>query len=172
MLQNILLRAEIIFIQQFFFHFIYLVKHMQFVTLSSPDSLIQWSVVSTNFRKKLFDQIENRVGHFDLCKKYYNTMKFAKKKQKQKQDQCLKHFYENDGAIMIFFCSSHSLQGLSMKYNFFSTITTNFCNSFLCYIQPALLSLFTRWFENCISQCCLKLVSIIFNFCYQIIALK
>ena len=84
MLQNILLRAEIIFIQQFFFHFIYLVKHMQFVTLSSPDSLIQWSVVSTNFRKKLFDQIENRVGHFDLCKKYYNTMKFAKKKNKNK----------------------------------------------------------------------------------------
>ena len=29
----------------------------------SPDSLFQWSIISTNFRKRLFSQIGNLVGH-------------------------------------------------------------------------------------------------------------
>ena len=47
----------------FSFHFLYHVKHMQFVTLRSPDSLIQWSAISANFRKRLFNQIGNLVGY-------------------------------------------------------------------------------------------------------------
>ena len=37
------------------------VRHMQFVTLQSPDS--QWSVISTNFRKILFVQVGNLISH-------------------------------------------------------------------------------------------------------------
>ena len=47
----------------FSFYFLYNVKQMQFVTLRSPNSLIQWSVISTNFRKRLFSQIGSLVGH-------------------------------------------------------------------------------------------------------------
>ena len=47
----------------FTFYFLYHVKQMQFVALQSSYSLIQWSVVSTNFRKRLFGQIGNPVGH-------------------------------------------------------------------------------------------------------------
>ena len=47
----------------FSIYFLYHINHMQFVTLQSPYSLIQWSVISTNFRKMLFGQIENLVGH-------------------------------------------------------------------------------------------------------------
>ena len=47
----------------FYFHFLYHVKYLQFGTLRSPDSPIQWSVISTNFRKRLFGQIGNLVGH-------------------------------------------------------------------------------------------------------------
>ena len=47
----------------FSFHFLYHVEYMQFVTLQGPDSLIQWSVISTNFSKRLLGQIGNLVGH-------------------------------------------------------------------------------------------------------------
>ena len=47
----------------FFFHFLYHIKHIQSVTLQSPDSFIQWLVNSTNFRKRLFGQIGNLAGH-------------------------------------------------------------------------------------------------------------
>ena len=47
----------------FFFHFLYHVKHRQFVTRRSPDSLIQWSDISTNFGKRLLGEIGNLVGH-------------------------------------------------------------------------------------------------------------
>ena len=64
MLHKILLHGEIMFSEQtFFIHFFYHVKQMQFVTLQSPDSLIQQSVISTNFRKRLFVQIGNLAGH-------------------------------------------------------------------------------------------------------------
>ena len=36
---------------------------MQFVTLQTPDSLIQWLVISVDFRKRLFDQIGNFISH-------------------------------------------------------------------------------------------------------------
>ena len=36
---------------------------MQSVTLQSPDSLIQWLVISTNLRKRLYSQIGNLVCH-------------------------------------------------------------------------------------------------------------
>ena len=48
---------------RFFFHFLYHVKHMQFVRRRSPYSLTQWSTISANFRKRLLGQIGNLVGH-------------------------------------------------------------------------------------------------------------
>ena len=56
--------GEIIFKEQtFFFHFLYHVKHMQFVTRRSPDSLIHWSVISANFTERLLCQFGNLVSH-------------------------------------------------------------------------------------------------------------
>ena len=54
----------------FSFHFLYHVEYMQFVTLQGPDSLIQWSVISTNFSKRLFDQTRNFVGHLSWRTKF------------------------------------------------------------------------------------------------------
>ena len=56
-------RENIQFTNLFSFHFLHHVKHMQSVTLWNPDNFIQWSVNSKNFRKRLFSQIGNLVGH-------------------------------------------------------------------------------------------------------------
>ena len=48
--------------REYSFHFLHHPKHMQYVTLWSPDSFIQWLVISANFRKRLFCQSRNLVS--------------------------------------------------------------------------------------------------------------
>ena len=65
-MRRILLCPEIIFNEQTFFFSFSLPWQTHTVCHTSESrfqSLIQWSVISTNFRKKMFGQIGNVVGH-------------------------------------------------------------------------------------------------------------